>query len=100
MKQINYLEYQHSYAHTLEPKMKQLNIIVNVAKKPVNYVKAVIKNVLNQSKDLRWTDKEQFFFDNIMAQETSRDIYYYCKNAINKAKEIEVWVDDNGELFA
>ena len=97
MKLINYVEYKHSYAHALEPKMKALNFHTNVQPKPVKYIKKIIINTLNQS-DVRFTDKEQTFFDNVLNHFDSKMLYFYVKNAINKAKETFVWVDDEGEL--
>ena len=37
-------------------------------------------------------------YDNVMHHYDSKQLYYYVKNAVNKAKETLVWVDDNGEL--
>jgi hypothetical protein len=28
----------------------------------------------------------------------SQQLYYYCRNCVNKAKETFVYVDDNGEF--
>ena len=97
MKLINYLDYKHSYAHALEPKMKALNFHANVQPKPVKYIKKMIINTLNQS-EVRFTEKEQTFFDNVLNHFDSKQLYFYVKNAINKAKETMVWVDDEGEL--
>ena len=97
MKLINYLDYKHSYAHALEPKMKALNFHANVQPKPVKYIKKIIINTLNQS-EVRFTEKEQTFFDNVLNHFDSKQLYFYVKNAINKAKETMVWVDDEGEL--
>ena len=97
MKLINYAEYKHSYAHALEPKLKALNFNANVRRKPVAYIKKIIVNALNQF-EVRFTDKEQAFFDNALNHCDSTQLYFYVKNAINKAKEILVYVDDDGEL--
>ena len=98
MKLINYAEYKHSYAHALEPKLKALNFHANVLRKPVAYVKKIIVNALNQN-DVRFTDKEQTFFDTVANLCDSTQLYFYVKNAVNKAKEILVYVDDDGELI-
>lgn len=97
MKLINYVEYKHSYAHALEPKLSTLNFRANVQHKPVNYIKKIIVGALNQE-EVRWTDKEHLFFDNVLNHDDSTQLYYYVKNAINKAKETMVYVDDDGEL--
>ena len=97
MKLVNYAEYKHSYAHALEPKLKALNFHANVQRKPVAYIKKIIFNALNQN-DVRFTDKEQTFFDNVLNHCDSTQLYFYVKNAINKAREILVYVDDDGEL--
>ena len=98
MKLVNYAEYEHSYAHALEPKLKALNFHANVKRKPVAYIKKIILNALNQN-DVRFTDKEQTFFDNVLNHCDSTQLYFYVKNAVNKAKEILVYVDDDGELI-
>lgn len=96
MQQINYLEYRHSYAHAMQPILKKLNYCANVLKKPVQYIKKIIINTLNNS-DVHYTEKEHEFFDNVCNHFDSQALYYYVKNCINKAKETIVWVDDNGE---
>lgn len=95
---INYVDYKHSYAHFIAPKLKTLNYHTNVGKKPVNYVRKIILNILNTS-DIKYTDKEQQFYDNICSMTSSHDLYYYCRNSVNKAKETFVYVDDDGELI-
>ena len=99
MKLINYAEYKHSYAHVLEPKLKAINFHANVQHKPVNYIKKIIINTLNQP-EVRFTDKEQSFFDNVLNHYDSTELYFYVKNAINKARETMVYVDDDGELIS
>ena len=98
MKLVNYADYKHSYAHALEPKLKALNCRANVQHKPVAYIKKIIFNALNQN-DVRFTDKEQTFFDNVLNHYDSTELYFYVKNAINKARETMVYVDDDGELI-
>jgi len=51
-----------------------------------------------KSPDIRWTDKEQEFYDSIYYAETSQQIYYRCKNAVERAKEVFVFVDDEGNV--
>lgn len=98
MKLVNYVEYKHSYAHALEPKLKAINFHANVQRKPVAYIKKIIINTLNQP-EVRFTDKEQSFFDNVLNHYDSTELYFYVKNAINKARETMVYVDDDGELI-
>ena len=86
MKLINYVEYKHSYAHALAPKLKTLNYQANVQKKPVQYIRKIIINALNEH-DVHYTDKEQQFFDNIHTHIDGQALYYYVRNCINKAKE-------------
>ena len=97
MNLINYVDYKHSYAHALEPKLKALNFRANVQQKPVAYIKKIIINTLNQP-EVRFTDKEQTFFDNVLNHYDSTELYFYVKNAINKARKTMVYVDDDGEL--
>ena len=100
-KLVNYVEYKHSYAHAIAPKMKALNYTANVLKKPVEYVRKIVTNTLYDSSDVVWTEKEQQFLDEIRACPTSRDIYYRCKNAIEFSKKnVFVHIDDDGELVS
>ena len=97
MKLINYVEYKHSYAHALAPKLKALNYQANVLNKHVKYIRKVIINALNES-DVHYTDKEHEFFDNIHMHIDGQALYYYVRNAVNKAKETFVYVNDDGEF--
>ena len=99
VKLVNYVDYKHSYAHALAPKLKTLNYHANVGKKPANYIRKIILSALNSS-DVKFTDKEQQFYDNICSMTDSRQLYYYCRNSINKAKEIFVYIDGDGELLS
>ena len=98
VKLINYAEYKHSYAHALEPKLKAINFHANVQHKPVKYIKKIIISAITQP-EVRFTDKEQSFFDNVLNHYDSTELYFYVKNAINKARETMVYVDDDGELI-
>ncbi len=97
MKLINYVDYKHSYAHALEPKLKALNFHANVQPKPVQYIRKIIVNALN-SNDVHYTEKEHQFFDNIHTFIDGQALYYYVRNAVNKAKETFVYVNDEGEF--
>lgn len=97
MKLVNYVEYEHSYAHAIAPKLKTLNYNVNVKKMPVNYVRAIITNALGDN-DVHYTDKEHEFWDNIHAIQDAHQLYYYCRNCVNKAKETFVYITDDGKL--
>ena len=95
---ISYVDYKHSYAHVVAPKLKALNYNANVLKKPIGYCRKIVLNALKDN-DVRFTEKEQQFFDTIQVIDDSQQLYYYCKNCVNKAKEIFVYVDDDGELI-
>ena len=97
MKLINYVEYKHSYAHAVAPKLKALNYNANVLKKPVKYIRKIILNALNENA-VHYTNKEHEFFDNIHTFIDSQALYYYVRNCVNKAKETMVWVNDEGEF--
>ena len=58
---VDYVEYKHSYCHALEPKLKKINYYANVLKKPVNYIKAMVKGIIKDSPEVKWTDKEVWF---------------------------------------
>ena len=98
MKKITYADYTHSYAFAIAPKLKSLNMNANVKKMPINYCRKIVLNALKDN-DVRYTEKEQQFFDTVMAMYDSQQLYYYCKNCVNKAKETFVYVDDNGDLI-
>lgn len=97
MKLVDYVEYEHSYAHAIAPKLKALNFHANVGKKPVQYIRAIILNALKDN-DVYFTDKEQEFFDMIHTIQDASQLYFYCKNCVNKAKEIFVYITDDGNL--
>lgn len=99
VKLVNYVDYKHSYAHALAPKLKTLNYHANVGKKPANYIRKIILNIL-KNPEIKFTEKEQFFYDNICSMTDGRQLYYYCRNSINKAKEIFVYIDGDGELLS
>ena len=95
---INYVDYKHSYAHALEPKLKALNFHANVDKKPIQYCRKIVMNALKQN-EVKFTEKEQEFFDTVQTIETSSQLYFYCKNCVKKAREVFVNVDETGELI-
>lgn len=94
---INYVDYKHSYAHAIEPKLKALNFHANVKKMPIKYCRKIVLNALDDN-SVRFTEKEQQFYDTVMSMYDSQQLYYYCKNCVNKAKEVFVYVDDDGEF--
>lgn len=95
---VDYVEYKHSYCHFLEPQLRKLNYYCNVEKKPVNYIKAIIRNIL-KNPECRITEKERHFLNEVAQHVDSRELYKYVKNSIAKARETFVYVDDNGELI-
>ena len=95
---VDYVEYKHSYCHFLEPQLKKLNYYCNVLKKPANYIKAIIRNVL-KNPECRITEKEQSFLREMSQHVDSHELYRYVKNSIDKAHRTLVYVDDRGELI-
>ena len=98
MRKVNYVEYKHSVAHAIAPKMKALWYNALVAKKPVSYCYAIIRNAI-KSNDVRWTEKEQFIFDSFKTIDNPAQLYAYAKSVVNKALETEAYVDEDGELI-
>ena len=97
---VDYVEYKHSYCHALEPKLKKINYYANVLKKPVNYIKAMVKGIIKNSPEVRWTDKEQWFMDKLNEfWPDSYELYKFIKNSIKKAHDTWVYVDADGELI-
>ena len=95
--EVNYVEYKHSYCHALEPKLKAINYLVNVKKVEPRILKGYILKLLKDP-EIKWTEKEKEFKKNIEAKEDNQDILDYVKNSVEKAKELKVKVDENGEL--
>jgi hypothetical protein len=95
---VDYVEYKHSYCHFLEPQLKKLNYYCNVLKKPANYIKAIIRNIL-KNPECRITEKEQSFLREMSQHVDSGELYRYVKNSIAKAHKTLVYVDENGELI-
>ena len=97
---VDYVEYKHSYCHALEPNLKKINYYANVLKKPVNYIKAMVKGIIKNSPEVRWTDKEQWFMDKLNEfWPDSYELYKFIKNSIKKAHDTWVYVDADGELI-
>jgi len=94
---INYVDYKHSYAHSLAPRLKQLNYVANV-QKDYWHTFNIIKKTLNNG-EVIWTDKEFEFFDDIKNCQNSTAMYFRTKNAIECAKNIYVEVDVDGNLI-
>ena len=42
-------------------KLEKIKYYANVLKKPVNYIKAMVKGIIKDSPEVRWTDKEAWF---------------------------------------
>lgn len=97
MNLVNYVDYTHSYAHAIAPKLKSLNYSANVRKMPIQYVRAIVKKALEEN-EVHYTEKEQQFWDMIHTINDSQQLYYYCRNCVNKAKETFVYVNDDGTL--
>ena len=100
-KEIDYVEYKHSYCHVLEPLIKKINYLCNVLSDEDADLQKCINTVLGYLKkapELKYTKHEKEFFNNVKAVESKRELYNYIKNAINKAHDLRVKVDENGEL--
>lgn len=97
-KTINYADYQYSYVHALEPKLKRLNYLANVQKKPASYMYKVVTGIMNDS-GVKYTEKELDFVSELRACCTGSQVYYRVKNAVNYTRDnVFVEVDENGEL--
>lgn len=92
---INYVEYKHSYCNKLAPKLRAIYFRAVIEKKPANYVRTMILNITN---DAKWTEKDAEFRDNIINMTDAQEMSRYCNNAVNKAKQTFVEVDEYGEL--
>ena len=109
MKEVNYVEYQHSYAHALAGTTEAGKPVMNAIrfaacqKKDADFTFNLIKKYVFKNPEVIFTDKETQFHDDIKAlcfvENNAVGAYYRCKNALETAKEIVVRVDDNGYLI-
>ena len=108
MKEINYVEYKHSYAHALAGKTdagKSVMTAIRLAacqKKDARFVYNLVSKYVFKNPDVVYTDKEIEFQSEIknicLVENNPIGAYYRCKNAVDVAKEIIVLVDDSGRL--
>ena len=108
MKEINYVEYKHSYAHALSGKTDAGKLVMTAIrfaacqKKDARFVYNLVSKYVFKNPEVVYTDKEIEFQSEIkdicLAQNNPVGAYYRCKNAVKVAKEIIVLVDDTGRL--
>jgi len=93
---VDYVEYMHSYCNALEPHMDELKKIEDVEE-----LKKAILDIVNKDPDVNTTEKKNKFVWLIKNKKwgSTKSIMKYLEKAMNKAKGIEVKVDDNGELI-
>ena len=94
---VDYNEYKYSYSHALKPKLQLIYCKVFIEKKEPNYVRAIILNTLKEN-NVKITQKEKQFWNEILELKTSEDLYYRVLAAIDKSKTTYANVDRNGEL--
>jgi hypothetical protein len=109
MKEINYREYKHSYAHALDGKTDSGKSVMSAIrfaacqKKDSNFVFNLLKKYVFQNPNVIYTEKETQFHDDMkftcLVECNPVSAYYHCKNALLKAEETIVQVDDNGNLI-
>ena len=92
---VDYVEYMHSYCNALEPHMDELRKIDNVEE-----LKQAILSIINSDPDVNTTHKKNKFAYLIQNKKwaSTANLMKYLEMAMNKAKTIQVKVDDNGEL--
>ena len=60
----------------------------------------MVKGIIKDSPEVRWTDKEQWFMDKLNEfWPDSYELYKFIKNSIKKAHDTFVYVDAEGELI-
>ena len=109
MKEINYKEYQHSYAHALAGNTEAGKPVMNAIrfaacqKKDPQFVFSLLRKYVFKNPEVIYTEKETQFHDDLKFQclvaQDPMSAYYHCKNALTKAEETIVRVDDNGHLI-
>jgi hypothetical protein len=109
MKEINYVEYQHSYAHALAGTTEAGKPVMNAIrfaacqKRDASFTFNLIKKYVFQNPNVIYTDKETEFHSDIkqicIYENNPVGAYYRCKNALKAAEEIVVKIDDNGNLI-
>lgn len=93
--EVDYVEYKHSYCHALAPKLEELKKIEDIEE-----LRQAILDIINNDPQVNWTKKEKKFAAIVRHKKwkSVEDLKAYLDNSMNKAKEIKVSVDADGEL--
>ena len=94
-KEVDYIEYKHSYCHALKPHLDELNKIEDVGE-----LRNKILDIINGG-DVKFTKKERQFAAIVRKKKwaNAESLKKYLEASMNKAKDIKVKVDENGELI-
>ena len=79
----NYVRFEQSYCHRLEPRLKQLYFLYMSNKISLRYMKNVIYKIVQGS---RVTDKYGWFLNTVRESKTKKSLYWLCHNSIVKAR--------------
>lgn len=109
MKEVNYVDSQHSYAHALAGKTAAGKPVISAIRAAAfksgdaQFVFNLINKYVFKNPDVIFTDKETQFredIQNLCFNECNPiGAYYRCANALSKAEEIVVKIDKNGNLI-
>ena len=94
-KEVDYIEYKHSYCHALKPHLDELNKIEDVGE-----LRNKILDIINGG-EVKFTKKERQFAAIVRKKKwaNAESLKKYLEASMNKAKDIKVKVDENGELI-
>ena len=108
MRRVNYVEYQHSYAHALAGKTDAGKPVISAIRaaafksKDPQFVFNLINKYVFKNPNVIFTEKETEFRNDIKElcfnECNAIGAYYRCANALSKAEEFIVWIDNEGNL--
>ena len=82
---INYVAYEESYCHRLEPKLKQICYLAFHV--PSVDARALKEKIYNIVEGATITDKFAWFLNQIREINDKRELYLLCRNSVHKARE-------------
>ena len=83
VKKVDYVTYDESYCHRIEPKMKQLCYFSFNKRFTLQAMKNKIYEIVQGA---TLTDKMAWFLNTVSTCKSKKKLYYLCKNSVNKAE--------------
>lgn len=82
---VDYVTYDESYCHRIEPKLKQLCYLAFHA--PFIDTRAYKEKIYNIVEGATITDKFAWFLNQVRELEDKRELYLLCRNSVHKARQ-------------